>query len=149
MPRQIKLIFPATGTEVVATMTEDQAPATCKMVWEALQKPLEATVRIDHDMGPKLYVPMPPAPDLPKEQLTLFPIPGDVLFYHYAGRLPRGEKTYELAVYWRRGGKGVSNAGWIGANLFATVTANLEGLQAVARTVLDTGPKIMRVERVE
>jgi hypothetical protein len=149
MPKQIKLIFPASGAEVIATLQEDQAPATCAMVWNALQKPLQATVRVDHDMGPKLYVAMPPAPDLPNEQTTLFPIPGDVLFYHYAGKLPRGEKTYELAVYWRRGGKGFSNAGWIGANLFATVTTNMEGLQAVARTVLDSGPKTMRVERVQ
>jgi hypothetical protein len=149
MARQIKLIFPASGVEVTATLAEEQAPATCKMVWEALHKPLEGMVRIDHDMGPKLYLPMPPAPDLPKEQFTIFPLPGDILFYHYAGRLPRGEKTYELAVYWRRGGKGLSNAGWIGGNLFASVTVNLEGLQTVARAVLDTGPKPLRVERVE
>jgi len=149
MAKQIKLVFPASAAEVAATLMEDQAPATCAMVWDVLRTPLEGRVRIDHDMGPKLYMPMPPAPELPNEQYTLLPAPGDVLFFHHAGRLPRGEKTYELAVYWRGGGKGLSSAGWIGGNLFATVSGNLEGPQAVARAVLDTGPKPMRVERVE
>jgi hypothetical protein len=147
MARQIRLVFPTLNIEVVATLLEDQAPATWDAFWDILASPLEAKLRVDHDFGAKLCLAMPPVPGLPPESSTHFPIPGDLLFYHYAGRLPRGEKTYELGIYWRRGGKGFVDAGWIAGNLFATVTDNLAGLQKAATEVLNSGPKPVRLER--
>jgi len=147
MAKRIKLVFPTSGVEVVATLLEEQAPATCETVWKVLEKPLEGKVYHGHETGPEIYFFMPPAPDLPNENSTVFPIPGDLLFYHYDGQLPRGEKVYDVGVYYGRGGKGLLAVGWTPGNLFAAVTENLEGLQKVGREVSNSGPQPVVVER--
>jgi len=149
MARQIRVTFPELNIEVIATLLEEQAPLTCEAIWAMLAKPLEGSARHGHETGPELYVLTPPAPDVPDENATLFPIPGDFLFYHYAGQLPRGEKVYDIGMYYNRGGKGLLRVGWTPGNLFATVTTNLAGLQQAARQVIETGPKRIRVERLE
>jgi hypothetical protein len=148
LPKAIKVVFPTLNVEVQATLLEEQAPLTCDAVWNALERPIEGSCRHGHDTGPELYVLMPPAPHLPDENSTLFPIPGDFLFYHYSGQLPRGEKVYDIGMYYDRGGASLLRIGWTPGNLFATVTENLAGLQRVAKEIHETGPKPIRVERV-
>lgn len=148
MANRIKLSFPTQGIEVVATLLEEQAPATCEMIWSLLEKPLEGKVYHGHETGPEVFFFVPPAPDVPNESSTVFPIPGDLLFYHYEGQLPRGEKVYDVGVYYGRGGKGLLNVGWTPGNLFATVTENLAGLQQVGRMVSNSGPQSIVVTRV-
>ena len=92
---------------------------------------------------------MPAAPDLPDEASTVFPIPGDILFYHYAGQLPHGEKVYDIGVYYGRGGKGLLAVGWMPGNLVATVTEDLKKLQQTGRLISNKGPQRAIVSRVE
>jgi hypothetical protein len=146
MPKQFKMTFPSLGEEVIVTMLEDDAPATCEMFARVLAKPFVGSARHGHDSGPELYVLTPPAPDLPDENSAVFPAPGDILFYHYDGQLPRGEKVYDIGIYYDRGGHGLLRVGWTPGNLFAVVTGNLAGLQRVARQVHETGPKAIRLE---
>jgi hypothetical protein len=146
--RQIKLTFPEMNIEAVATLIEDKAPDTCATVWKFLEKPFEATVRIGIETGPEIWFLVPPAPELPNENSTVFPIPGDLLFYHYDGQLPHGEKVYDIGIYYNRGGKSLLNVGWTPGNLFATISENLSGVQQVAREMFQSGPKKIVVERV-
>lgn len=148
MPRQIRLLFPNSDIEVVATLLEKDAPATCDHVWQLLQTPQQVRVEMDHWAGGEIFFSTPPAPDLPKENMTVFPAPGDMLFYHYVGPRPRGEMVCNVGMFYRRGGKGLRKEGWIAGNVFATVTQNLAGLQAAARDVIEMGPQPMRIERV-
>lgn len=147
MTKKIRLVFPDLDVEVIAVLLEEQAPLTCAAVWEALQQPLSGSCRHGHDTGPELYVLTPPAPDVPDENATVFPIPGDLLFYHYDGQLPRGERIYDIGIYYDRGCS-LLRIGWTPGNVFASVTDNLEGLRSVARAIHETGPKGVRVERV-
>lgn len=149
MSKKIRLSFPELDIDVVASLLEEQAPLTCDAVWCALEEPLEGSCRHGHDSGPEIYVLMPPAPNVPDENATVFPIPGDFLFYHYSGQLPRGEKIYDIGMYYDRGGFSLLRIGWTPGNLFATVTENLRGLQLVAREIHETGPKRIKIERVE
>jgi Protein of unknown function (DUF3830) len=146
--RQIKLTFPEVEIEAIATLIEDKAPDTCAAVWNFLEKPLEATVRIGIETGPEIWFLVPPSPDLPNENSTVFPIPGDLLFYHYDGQLPHGEKVYDIGIYYNRGGKSLLNVGWTPGNLFATISENLSGVQKVAGEMLRSGPKKIIVQRV-
>ena len=149
MSRRIRLSFPGTGVVVVCTLLEQEAPVTCETVWQALAEPRTETVHHGHETGPELWFLMPPAPELPNENATLFPIPGDLLFYHYDGQLPRGEKVYDIGMYYARGGRGLLNTGWTPGNLFATVTENLQGLQQMAAHIKNYGPQTVVVERLE
>jgi hypothetical protein len=147
--RQIKLVFPELGIEAVAALLEEQAPDTCSTMWGFLEEPMESTVHIGIETGPEIWFLVPPAPDLPHENSTVFPIPGDLLFYHYEGQKPHGEKVYDIGIYYARGGKGLLNVGWTPGNLFATITENLAGVQRVARELHQSGPKRIVVSRVE
>jgi len=148
MARQIRLTFPASGEKVIATLLEEDAPATCEMVWRVLEKPLKGPANHARGIGPEIYVMMPPAPEVPNENLTVFPIPGDLLFYHYVGQLPRGEKIYDIGIYYDRGGHSFWNVGWVPGNVFATVAENLEGLQRVGREISNSGAQLIEIERV-
>jgi hypothetical protein len=148
LARRIKVTFPASGVEVVATMLEEEAPMTCDAIWGFLDKPIEGMVRHAYGLGPELWIFTPPAPDLPYENATVFPIPGDFGFYHYEGQLPNGEKIYDIGIFYGRGAKSLTTVGWEPTNVFATVTENLEGLQRVASEVIETGPKAIKIERL-
>jgi hypothetical protein len=146
--RQIKITFPELNIEATATMIEEKAPDTCHTVWTFLEKPWESTVNIGIETGPEIWFLVPPAPELPNENSTVFPIPGDLLFYHYDGQLPHGEKVYDIGIYYNRGGKSLLKVGWTPGNLFATITENLSGVQKVAGEMFRTGPKKIVVQKV-
>jgi hypothetical protein len=146
--RQIRLTFPQLNIEAVATLIEEQAPDTCDIVWKFLEKPWESMVKIGIETGPEIWFLVPPAPELPNENSTVFPIPGDLLFYHYDGQLPHGEKVYDIGIYYNRGGKSLLKVGWTPGNLFATITENLSGMQKVAGEMFQSGPKKIVVQRV-
>jgi hypothetical protein len=145
--RQIKLVFPELNIEAMATLLETEAPDTCDTVWQFLEQPLEATVHIGTETGPEIWFLVPPAPDLPNENSTVFPIPGDLLFYHYDGQKPHGEKVYDIGIYYARGGKGLLNVGWTPGNRFAEISENLVGVQQVVREMHRSGPKSIVVQR--
>ena len=148
MARRIKIAFPDRGIEAIASLEDEQAPLTCDHVWKSLEQPLEGIFNHGHESGPEIWFYMPPAPDLPNENATLFPEVGDILFYHYDGQLPRGEKIFDMGIYYGRGGKGLLAVGWVPGNLFATVTENLKGVQEAARFINDHGPQRATISRV-
>lgn len=149
MARRIKISFPDLGMEVLADLNEEGAPDTCEHVWKSLEKPVEGPFYHGHETGPEIFFMMPAAPDLPNEASTVFPIPGDILFYHYDGQLPHGEKVYDIGVYYGRGGKGLLAVGWTPGNLVATVTEDLQKLQQAGRLISNKGPQRAIVSRVE
>lgn len=149
MAKRIKISFPDSGIEVIAILNEQAAPATCEQVWQSLEKPLEGPFYHGHETGPEIFFMMPAAPDLPYEASTVFPIPGDILFYHYAGQLPRGEKVYDIGVYYGRGGKGLLAVGWTPGNLVATVGEDLPKLVQAGRLISNKGPQRAIVSRFE
>lgn len=148
MARQILISFAALGEVVAATLLEEDAPATCDAIWAALKKPIERPVRHARGIGPEIYLMLPPMPSVPNEHMTVFPIPGDLLFYHYEGQLPRGECIYDIGMYYDRGGHSFWDVGWVPGNVFATVSQNLEGLQRVGRIISSAGAFTARVERL-
>lgn len=155
MPRTIRLFFPNSNIEVVATMLEKDAPDTCDMVWAALEQPLQVVVRHPLECGPELWIPAPRAPDLPLENATVFPIPGELLYYqfeglvgYFEGVVPRDQKVSDIGMYYGRGGRSFIRLGWVPGNLFARVSRNLEGLVVVAGRVEEAGPQPVIVERL-
>jgi hypothetical protein len=129
-------------------MLEAEAPATCDAIWGFLEQPLDGIVRHAYGLGPELWILTPPAPEVPPENATIFPIPGDIGFYHYDGQLPNGEKIYDIALFYDRGAKSMITVGWVPTNVFAAVTENLEGLRSVGLGVIESGPTAIRIERV-
>jgi hypothetical protein len=147
MAKQIRLVFPTSEIEVIATLLEKDAPETCEHIWRQLEQPIQVRVEMDHSSGGELVFATAPAP-VANENMTIFPAPGDLLFFHFAGALPKGDTSYSVGICYRRGAKGLRSAGWIAGNVFATVTQNLEGLPQVVRDVIEKGPQPLRIERI-
>jgi methylmalonyl-CoA/ethylmalonyl-CoA epimerase len=148
MAKQIRLMFPGSDVLAIATLVEKDAPETCEYIWQLLEQPLNATVEMDHSAGGELTLAVPPVSGISSENITVFPVPGDLLFFQSSGALPKGEKTFSIGICYRRGAKGLRPTGWISGNVFAAVTQNLEGLQQVVRDVIEKGPQPLRIERI-
>jgi len=149
MTKRIRFYLPGFGVQAIATLLEDRAPATCRMVWELLEKVMEAPVHHGTETGPELWFFIPNRPDLPYEHCTVFPAPGDVVVYHrLPGIVASNEEVSDIGIYYDRGGKNlIASLGWIPCNVFATVTENLAALACAARDVPPSGKERIIVSR--
>jgi hypothetical protein len=138
MPRQIELSLKLKNVRAVATLLEDEAPRTCKAVWDAL--PIEGETYHAKWAGRELYTLVPPFPVGPSaENETITPIPGDVLYFDVSPdtidlpvtlRRQHPKGLVDLAVFYGRNNLLLGPAGFMPGNLFATIT---DGLDAYAR----------------
>jgi hypothetical protein len=128
MPREIELELPDCQTTLRATLLEDAAPKTSEVVWSLLERPIEETLGHAWPYIPELWFWMPPVPELPFENATVFPEAGDIVFYHYdqpGGNYtsPGGrEMAFDLGIYYAQGFSKLPACGWMSANLVAKIT---------------------------
>jgi hypothetical protein len=145
MPRQIEIIFVNRNVRGVATLLDDAAPRTCAAVWDAL--PLENVTNHARWAGREVYILVPPlASDPGDENSTVFPIPGDLLFFTVPASsidVPPERRTgkpfVDVALFYGRNSHLLGPAGYMSGNLFATVTENLAGLAAACESIFREG----------
>ena len=101
MEKKIQLLFPECAVEVKATLFEDEAPLSCKAVWQFLEEPMEANLRNAWPALPELYFYIPEIEDLPFENPVMFATAGDLVLYHYTRR--NGQKVFDIGIYYARG----------------------------------------------
>ncbi len=130
MLRQIELLLLKKNARAVATLLDDEAPRTCKLVWDAL--PLESDTHHAKWAGRELYTLVPPlGPSPGQENAIIMPIPGDVLYFDVSPdtidlplalrrQYPKG--LVDLAVFYGRNNLLLGPAGFMPGNLFATIT---------------------------
>jgi hypothetical protein len=152
--RYIRLTFVTGGESVLAEMLDDEAPETCRLVWQRL--PLEHKVVHGQYSGAEVFIlldnPQPSAP----ENLAQIPIPGELLyFYDPGGNVTGGLRPVsEICLVY---GRGVVLRGHEGVPTHATLFARIPGdwkydwtafAQACRRARSDV-PQRLRIERVE
>src|SRR5438093_7466802 len=134
-----EIVVQGRGVVATAALLEDLAPITCENFWRGIGPSWQADLHHGRETGPELwcYVP-PPGEELPYENATVFPDPGDILYYHYIQPPTRdGARIFDIGIYYGRGCSKLRQ-GWIPGNLFARVTdrEGLRSLEAVAATLL-------------
>ena len=144
------LVFQIVERDVsaVADLLEEQAPRTCKLIWERL--PLEG--RLVHGMysGPELFVMLDGFPGVGPENQVSRPLPGDIGYFHQdAGLYAASPNEVAELVYIYDRGVSIKGAeghdSWV--NLFAQL--RLDGAQrflAASRRARREGPFTLRVE---
>jgi hypothetical protein len=159
MTRRIELSLTKKGVRAIATLLDDEAPRTCRLVWDAL--PLEGETFHAKWAGRELYTLVPPLGKSPgQENAVIMPIPGDVLYFDVSPdsidlplamrrKYPKG--LVDLAVFYGRNNLLLGPAGFMPGNLFATITDGLaEYAQACGELfregMLDERFAIRRVE---
>ena len=144
MPRFVTITLEKRGVSCVARLLEEEAPRTCRAVWEAL--PLGGDVYHAKYARNEVYTLLPrfAAQEPGIENPTVTPIPGDVLYFSfepwqltpgshgYGEQDPPGgpQQTVDLAVFYGRNNLLLNgDVGWVVGNVFATI---VEGLEAMA-----------------
>jgi hypothetical protein len=149
MSRTILLKLVEPHVSAVADLLEEQAPETCRMIWEHL--PLEG--RTVHGMysGPELFIRTDHLPPVRPENQIHRPQVGDMGFwYQEGGRFVNNPHAVSEVVFiYNRGAAIMGPDGqttWV--NLFAQIRpAGAEAFYAAAKKVRTEGPVTLRIER--
>jgi hypothetical protein len=153
--KRIRLSFDVEKTSSVAILLEDRAPQTSAYIWELLQHPLELEAVHAMFTGRELSVNIPyegceNGLVLPRENQTMFPLPGDLIWNAYAAYEWQGipHPVYDFGIFYGRESRILLPAGWRPSNCFGTITENLEAFASVCAKCQREGVKRIRLERV-
>lgn len=153
--RVIEFDFPDCAATVQARLEERDAPQTCEVLWSMLEMPLEETLKHAWGHLPELWFFVPPAPELPLENATMFPDPGNVMLFHYdqpgGGNFftPGGrEMAFDLGLFYAQGFVKVPPTGWISGNHAATIT-DVGAMAPVVAHAIMYGDQHVIARRVE
>jgi hypothetical protein len=149
--RHVKLTFVNTGESAVAELLEEDAPNTCEHVWNLL--PLEGKTIHGQYSGAEVFLLVDDRHQVPPENLTQMPLPGELLYYFGAAG-GRKEPVKEICVIY---GRGVVARGHEGVPSHDTLFARIPGdwkydwvdFANACRRVRFEGPQILRIERAE
>jgi hypothetical protein len=149
MTKRLRLSFPSEEVTAIAALLEEEAPETCRILWNAL--PFQGELNHAIWSGPETYLPIDPGLRAPPEHQTTHPFPGDIGFYSLPGnRLVDWPDDFaELAFFYGRGARPSMPDGPVAMNLFASIFENLEGFTDVCHRIRREGIKVLRVEREE
>jgi hypothetical protein len=154
MPRFVTITLEKRGVSCVAQLLDQQAPRTCKAVWEGL--PLGGDAYHAKYARNEVYtlVPRFAAEEPGIENPTVTPIPGDVMYFsfepwqltpgsHGYGEqdTPRQhEQTIDLAIFYGRNNLLLNgDVGWVVGNVFATIVEGLDEMAVACNDVWRAG----------
>lgn len=148
MTRKIEILLEKSGVRAVAELCEEDAPWTVSAVWDAL--PLSGSIYHAKWANNEVYILVPPfaKEEFGKENATVFPIPGDILYLP----VPPGNKVppdireqcrqtglIDLAIFYGRDNYLLGPDGHMPGNLFATITEGLKELAAACQNLWRNG----------
>jgi hypothetical protein len=92
-------------TVVTAELREDEAPISCENLWEAMAEPLRARLHHGRHCAAELWCYLPqPKEMIPYESSTVFPGPGDILYYYFVQPPTRqGRWVCDLGIFYSHG----------------------------------------------
>jgi hypothetical protein len=143
MARKIEIVLEQRGIRAVAEMLDDEAPKTCEAVWNAL--PQSGPVWHAKFANNEIFILTAPfAPEeLGRENGTVFPIPGDLLYFFIPPGSPVPTDVREqaaaglvdLALFYGRNNYLHGPEGHMPGNLFATITEGLKEMAAACQEI--------------
>ncbi len=154
MGPKIEILLAARAVRAVATLLEDDAPVTCRMILQAL--PHTGEIYSARWGGRHVSTPFP-APPQPfvQENSTILANRGDVVFFHIkpgnedilrdrALMSPAG--AGDLSIFYVRGSYLMGPTGHVPGNLFATITDGLEAFIAACEHIWRWGPDRITIQ---
>ena len=142
MARYLTITLESRGVSCRARLLDDEAPATCQAVWEAL--PLGGDAFHAKYARNEVYTLLPRITAAPhRENPTVTPIPGDVCLFDFepweignpAYGYEPGSAAHEeqgatdLAIFYGRNNLLLNgDVGWVPGNVFATIDQGLEAM---------------------
>jgi Protein of unknown function (DUF3830) len=154
--RKIAITFEESGVMATAVLLDAQAPKTCDAMWQVLAEPLVQEGIHAGWAGREVSIAVPQAnrvidpTQIPKENLTLYPIPGDICFGYFPPGYGVGitEEYWDLALIYGRETRFEFSFGPAPMTLWATIDEGLEGIAQECERIRTEGLKTIRVSRV-
>jgi hypothetical protein len=149
MPRFITITLEKRGVSCVARLLDEEAPHTCKAVWESL--PLGGDAYHAKYARNEVYtlVPRFAAEEPGIENPTVTPIPGDVMYFSFEpwhltpashGYTEQPAQAVDLAIFYGRNNLLLNgDVGWVVGTVFATIVEGLEEMAAACNDVWRAG----------
>jgi hypothetical protein len=149
MARYITIALEKRGVSCVARLLDDEAPRTCKAIWESL--PLGGDAYHAKYARNEVYTLVPRfAPEEPGiENPTVTPIPGDVMYFSFEpwqlaagshGYAEQHGQTVDLAIFYGRNNLLINgDVGWVVGNVYATIVDRLDQMAAACNDVWRAG----------
>jgi hypothetical protein len=150
MARHFEIVVEKSGLTLTAELLEDQAPLTCDTFWDSIAQPWQGRLNHGHECGAELWTYVPPLEgEIPYENSTVFPAPGEILYYHFIQPATReGRMVYDIGLYYAYGASKIDQ-GWIAGNLFARVLGQnvIRQIEELAADLLANGPQEVLIRR--
>ncbi len=154
--RKLRVSFPEEGLEAVAQLLEDEAPATCRAIWEQLEASLESEAVHAMWSGPEISFQIPAAQahpalsQVPRENQTIYPPPGSLVWAHLPARVWGGnpQPVFDIGIFYAAQGRVFLPIGWMPVNHFAQVQRGSEDFLDCCRRMQREGAKRIRLARV-
>jgi hypothetical protein len=148
MTRKIEVVLEERSVRAVAQLLEEDAPKTCQAVWDSL--PLSGPTYHAKWANNEVYILTPPfaATEPGRENATVFPIPGDILYFFVppGSHVPPDMRdqcqetgVIDLAIFYGRNNYLLAPDGHMPGNLFATFTEGLPELAAACQDLWRNG----------
>jgi len=156
--KKIKITFLKENIWAVAILLEDKAPQTCKLLWDAVETPLENYAIHAMFTGRELSFPISyqkldneKALNIPPENQIVFPVPGDLIWNAYYPYQWQGvpHPVYDFGIFYGRDARIFLPMGWRPSNHFGCIVENLQEFAEICANCQSEGKKLMKIERVE
>lgn len=154
MARFMEIRLEKRGVSCTARMLDDKAPRTCEAVWNALPQAGDAYHAKYARNEIYSLVPAFANPEPGRENPTITPIPGDVVYFSFeAWQLVTGSHGYDdsdnlsgldqivdLALFYERNNLLLNpDYGFVPANVFATIEEGLDDIAAASQDLWKRG----------
>ena len=149
MGKHIRLVFTDEDVSIEAELLEQEAPETCRVIWDRL--PLEADAVHAIYSGSEIAFFIPQDIVIEPENQTSRTIPGDVAFYHHPPGVTYGwlDGITEICWFYDRDSRPTMPDGPVSMNIFARIVGDPVAFYSVCHRIRREGAKRFRVERVE
>jgi len=151
MARTMRITLAKRGVSCLAELLEKDAPRTCDAVWAALPQAGDAQHAKYARNEVYTMVPRFAGHQGGLENPTVTPIPGDVVFFSFAGgmldrefRQDQGVEglpgVIDLAIFYGRNNLLLNgDVGWVPGNVYATITEGLDRMAQACHDVWRSG----------
>lgn len=146
MPRLLRITLAKRGVSCLAELLDKEAPHTCEAVWNALPQGGDAQHAKYARNEVYTMVPRFAPTEIGLENPTVTPIPGDVVYFSFAGGMldhafkeDKGVAglpgVVDLAIFYGRNNLLLNgDVGWVPGNVYATI---VDGLGPMAQACHD------------
>jgi hypothetical protein len=156
MSRMLRFTFVDSDVSGRVVLHETLAPNTVETIWSALAQPITELAFHAMYAGPEIMIGLPRSAqtfnphDMPPENQTVIPSPGNVLWFYQAPNMMKGlpDEFWEIGLFYGEGGRVFGPLGWTPVTMFGRMLG--EDLPAFARECADIrlrGAKRLEVRR--